>query len=69
VTLLLQLIPYSIAGGMGVQLGVDAWRAVKTPRPDTWLGLPTDRLRDVAHAYLLIVPLFLVAALWEFLAA
>jgi uncharacterized membrane protein SpoIIM required for sporulation len=68
-TLLLQLIPYSIAGGMGVQLGVDAWRAVKTPRPDTWLGLPTDRLRDVAHAYLLIVPLFLVAALWEFLAA
>ena len=68
-TLLLQFIPYSIAGGMGVQLGVDAWRAVKTPRPDTWLGLPTDRLRDVAHAYLLIVPLFLVAALWEFLAA
>ena len=68
-TLLLQLIPYSIAGGVGVQLGVDAWRAVKTPRPDTWLGLPTDRLRDVAHAYLLIVPLFLVAALWEFLAA
>jgi hypothetical protein len=69
VTLLLQLIPYSIAGGMGVQLGVDAWRAVKTPRPDTWLGLPTDRLRDVAHAYVLITPLFLVAALWEFLAA
>jgi hypothetical protein len=69
VTLLLQVIPYSIAGGVGVQLGVDAWRAVRRPRPDTWLGLPTDRLRDVAHAYLLITPLFLVAALWEFLAA
>ena len=68
-TLLLQLIPYSIAGGMGVQLGVDAWRAVKTPRPDTWLGLPTDRLRDVAQAYVVITPLFLVAAGWEFLAA
>jgi hypothetical protein len=68
-TLLLQLIPYSIAGGVGVRLGVDAWRAVKTPRPDTWLGLPTDALRDVAAAYVVIVPLFLVAALWEFLAA
>lgn len=68
-TLLLQLIPYSIAGGMGVQLGVDAWRAVRTPRADTWLGLPVDRLRDVAQAYVLVTPLFLVAALWEFLAA
>jgi hypothetical protein len=68
-TLLLQLIPYSIAGGIGVRLGVGAWRAVKTPRSDTWLGLPTDALRDVAAAYVVIVPLFLVAALWEFLAA
>jgi hypothetical protein len=68
-TLLVQLIPYSIAGGIGVRLGVGAWRAVKTPRPDTWLGLPTDALRDVAAAYVVIVPLFLVAALWEFLAA
>jgi len=68
-TLLLQLIPYSIAGGVGVRLGVDAWRAVRKLRPDTWLGLPTDALRDAAAAYVVIVPLFLVAALWEFLAA
>jgi hypothetical protein len=68
-TLILQVIPYSIAGGVGVQLGVDSWRAVRRQRPGTWLGLPTDRLRDVAQAYLLITPLFLVAALWEFLAA
>jgi hypothetical protein len=68
-TLLLQLIPYAIAGGVGVQLGVDAWRAVRRPRPGTWLGLPTDRLRDAARAYVVITPLFLVAALWEFLAA
>ena len=68
VTLVLQLIPYSIAGGMGVYLGVGAWRAVRRPRRDTWLGLPTDRLRDVGLAYVVIVPLFLVASLWEFLA-
>ncbi len=66
VTLLLQLIPYSIAGGMGVYLGVGAWRAVRRPRTDTWLGLPKDRLRDVAVAYLVIAPLFLIASTWEF---
>ncbi len=67
VTLVLQLIPYSIAGGMGVHLGVAAWRAVRKPRADTWLGLPKDRLRDVALAYVIVVPLFMVASLWEFL--
>ena len=68
VTLMLQLIPYSIAGGMGVHLGIAAWRAVRTPVPNTWLGLPKDRLRDVAFAYVVIAPLFLIASLWEFLA-
>jgi len=65
-TLILQLIPYAIAGGMGMQLGVDAWRAVRRPRPDTWLGLPKDRMRDVALAYIVVVPLFFVASIWEF---
>ncbi len=68
VTLALQLIPYSIAGGVGVRVGFDAWRALRRPRTDTWLGLPKDRLRDAALAYVVIVPLFLVASLWEFLA-
>ena len=67
VTLVLQLIPHSIAGGMGVHLGVAAWSAVRKPVPNTWLGLPKDRLRDVALAYVVIVPLFLAASLWEFL--
>lgn len=67
VTLVLQLIPYSIAGGVGVRLGVDSWQTVRRPRTDSWLGLPKDGLRDVALAYVVIVPLFLVASLWEFL--
>lgn len=66
-TLILQLIPYSIAGGMGVYLGVGAWRALRHP-VDAWLGMPRDRLRDVALSYIVIVPLFLVASLFEFLA-
>jgi hypothetical protein len=62
VTLVLQLIPYSIAGGVGVRLGVGAWRAVRVPRADTWIGLPTDGLRDAALAFFVVVPLFLVAS-------
>lgn len=67
VTLVLQLVPYSIAGGMGVYLGIGSWRAMRRPT-ETWLGLPRDRLRDVALAYIAIAPLFLVASLFEFLA-
>jgi hypothetical protein len=67
VTLILQLVPYSIAGGMGIYLGVGSWRALRRPT-DAWLGMPKERLRDVAFAYVLIPPLFLVASLWEFFA-
>ena len=68
VTLVLQLIPYSIAGGVGVRLGIGAWRDMRGSSRPSVLGLRTDRLRDVALAYVVIVPLFLVASLWEFLA-
>lgn len=67
VTLVLQLIPYSIAGGVGVHLGVGTWGAIRVPRADSRFGLPIDRLRDTALAFAVIVPLFLVASLWEFL--
>jgi len=67
VTLILQLIPYSIAGGMGVYLGVGAWRELRQ-HPSSWWALPRDRLIDTAAAYAVIAPLFLIASLWEFLA-
>jgi hypothetical protein len=68
VTLVLQLIPYSIAGGVGVRLGVGAWAQLRSNTATaTWLGLPTDRLRDALLAYVVIAPLFLIASLWEFL--
>lgn len=68
VTLVLQLIPYSIAGGMGVHLGMGMWRELRR-HPGTWsLALPRDRVMDTALAYTVIVPLFLIASLWEFLA-
>ena len=68
VTLILQLVPYSIAGGVGVRLGVAAWRDIGASPGPSVLGLRTDRLRDAAIAYVVIAPLFLVASLWEFFA-
>lgn len=65
-TITLQLIPYSLAVGAGVNLGISYFR----PRPyyqgDKWLGLPKEALRDVVRIYVLVVPLFLLASLWEF---
>jgi hypothetical protein len=66
VTLVLQLIPYSLAGGAGVQLGLAYRRRHRRPGP-TWIGLPREAVSDVLWIYLLVVPLFAVASLWEFL--
>lgn len=66
-TLVLQLIPYSLAGGAGVRLGLAYLRRHPKP-PQTWIGLPMDALHDVLWIYLLVVPLFAIASLWEFLA-
>jgi hypothetical protein len=70
--LLLQLIPYSLAGGAGVRLGLGflfprgRWGYKGSKR---WLTIPLDGVRDVARIYALVVPLFLIASLVEFLLA
>jgi Stage II sporulation protein M len=67
-TLLLQLVPYSLAGGAGVKLGLTYFRpdpAYKSSRKV--LGYPVEALKDVGRVYALVVPLFLIASLWEFL--
>jgi hypothetical protein len=67
VTLILQLIPYTLAGGAGVNLGMAYFR----PRPyyqgDKWFSVPSEAVRDVLRIYVLVVPLFFVASLWEYL--
>jgi hypothetical protein len=69
--LLLQLIPYSLAGGAGIRLGL----AVLFPKgrygypaSERWIGFPAEGVRDVVRIYALLVPLFLLASLVEFLA-
>lgn len=69
--LILQLVPYSLAGGAGVRLGLGflwprgRWGYQGSRR---WLTLPVDGIRDVGRIYVLVVPLFLIASLVEFLA-
>jgi uncharacterized membrane protein SpoIIM required for sporulation len=69
--LFLQLLPYSLAGGTGVRLGLGFLRPngrFGYPGSAKWLGLPAEGVRDVLRIYALVVPLFLVASLVEFLA-
>jgi len=68
ITLILQLIPYILAGGAGVNLGLAWLRPAAAYRGDKWLEVPKEALRDAGRIYLLVVPLFAVASLWEFLA-
>ncbi|HEY71611.1 MAG TPA: stage II sporulation protein M [Anaerolineae bacterium] len=68
-TVFLQMIPYSLAGGAGVHLGL----SYIFPKPyyegEKWLRLPKEAIRDVLRIFALVVPLFLIASLWEFLSA
>ena len=66
--LILQLIPYSLAGGAGVNLGLAYFRHPLYYEGDKWLGIPKEAVFDMLRIYALAVPLFLVASLIEFLA-
>jgi hypothetical protein len=67
ITLVLQLIPYTLSGGAGVNVGFALWR----PKPHylgaKWLGLPREALLDGLRIVAISIPLFLIASLWEFL--
>ncbi len=66
--LFLQLLPYSLAGGVGVNLGLARVRPVGDYAGPRLLGLPKEALRDAGRIYLLIAPLFALASAFEFLA-
>ncbi len=64
---LMQLVPYSLAAGAGINLGLAYFRPPPYYRGRKWFGYPVQAIRDLLWIYLLVVPLFLVASLWEFL--
>ncbi len=69
-TLILQLLPFSLSGGAGVNLGFAAFRRSETtgysgPRIP-FLGIPRDALGDAGWIYLICLPLFACASVFEF---
>jgi hypothetical protein len=67
ITLGMQLIPYSITGGAGVNMGLAFLNPKRYPQGNKWLGIPAEA-GDVLKIYLVATPLFLVACWWEFFA-
>ena len=68
VTLTLQLIPSVLAGGAGVNMGLAYFRPRSFYQGEKWFGIPKEAIRDTLRIYVIVVPLLLVASLWEFLA-
>lgn len=66
--LVLQLIPYILAGGAGVNLGLARVRPVGDYAGPKFLGVPHEAIRDAGRIYLLVVPLLAIASTFEFLA-
>ena len=71
VTLLLQLVPYSLAGGGGANLGIPASagesRTVYHRPRMPWLQIPYEAIRDAGWIYIISLPLLAIASLFEFL--
>jgi hypothetical protein len=66
--ILLQLVPYILAGGAGVNLGIARIRPAGDYAGPKWFGVPREACRDAGRIYLLVIPLFALAAVYEFLA-
>lgn len=66
ITLTLQLIPYMLSGGAGVNMGLAFLKPNSFYQGEKWLGIPREALMDVFRIYILVIPLFLAASLWEF---
>lgn len=64
---ILQIIPYALAGGAGVKLGLTYFQRGREYQGDRWLGYPKDAMWDVVRILVLTIPFVLVANLWEFL--
>ena len=67
-TILLQITGYSLGIGAGVNVGIAMFRPQPYYQGAKWLGIiPKEALRDVGRVYMLVIPIFLIASLWEFL--
>lgn len=71
VTLLLQLVPYSLTGGAGVNMGIAAFASeIRTGYEGSrmqWLRIPYEAIGDAGWIYMISLPLFAIASLFEFM--
>jgi hypothetical protein len=65
--ILLQLLPFSLLSGAGVNLGLARANPVGIYAGPKFLGLPHQALRDAGWIFVLVVPLFAIASGLEFL--
>ncbi|HKW87279.1 MAG TPA: stage II sporulation protein M [Candidatus Acidoferrales bacterium] len=62
----LQLLPYILAGGAGVNIGLARVRPVGDYAGAKFFGVPREAWIDAARIYVLVVPLFAIASAFEF---
>jgi hypothetical protein len=65
--MLLQLLPYTLAGGAGVNLGLARIRPIGLYAGPRVLGLPREALHDAGRIFVLVIPMFMFASAFEFL--
>ena len=68
ITLTLQLIPSILAGGAGVNIGLANFRPKPFYQGEKWLGMSKEAIRDALRIYIIVIPLLMLASLWEFFA-
>lgn len=65
--ILLQIIPYSLAAGAGVNLGLTYFRPRADYPGERWWGYPKEAIRDFVRILVMIIPFVVAANFWEFL--
>lgn len=66
IVLILQYIPYSLAIGSGLRLGVETYKVNKGKKIFKY-KVDKSALRDVLYIYFLVIPLFFIASCFEFM--
>lgn len=66
-TLFLQVSAYALAVGAGVNVGLTLFRPPPYYQGAKWLGYSKEAVLDLVRIYVLAIPLFFIASLWEFL--
>ncbi|MGA7721452.1 MAG: stage II sporulation protein M [Ignavibacteriaceae bacterium] len=67
IVLLLQLIPYSLSIGAGVKFGVEVYKQNMKIGWKFWrFRIRKENLLDIRNIYLISIPLFFIASLFEF---